>query len=52
MIQGHTNTRQMEFLVFFKVSGPLAQAIRRSQSKQLKSFTKPKIGLQINHSTA
>ena len=38
--------------MFFKVFGPLAQAIRRSQSKELKSFTKPKIGLQINHSTA
>ena len=38
--------------MFFKVFGPLAQAIRRSQSKELKSFTKPKIGLQLNHSTA
>ena len=62
-IQGRTNARQncsrddaalrenLEFFVFFKVSGPLAQATRRSQSKELKLFTKAKIGLQINQST-
>ena len=62
-IQGRTNTRQncsrvdaalkenLEFFVFFKVCGPLAQATRRSQSKELKFFTKAKIGLQINQST-
>ena len=38
--------------MFFKVCGPLAQATIRSQSKELKFFTKPKIGLQINQSTA
>ena len=36
--------------MFFKVCGPLAQ--RKSQSKELKSFTKLKIGLQFNQSTA
>ena len=63
-IQGRTNTRQncsrvdaalkedFEFFVFYKACGPLAQAIRRSQSKEHKSFTKPKIGLRINQSTA
>ena len=62
-IQGRTNTRQncsranaalkenLEFFVFFVVCGPLAQATRRSQSKELKFFTKAKIGLQINQST-
>ena len=62
-IQGRTNTRQicsrvdaalkenLEFFVFFKVCGPLAQATRRSQSKELKFFTKAKIGLQLNQST-
>ena len=62
-IQGRTNTRQncskvnaalkenLEFFVFFKVCGPLAQTTRRSQSKELKFFTKAKIGLQINQST-
>ena len=46
-IQGRTNTRQncsrvnaalkesLEFFVFFRVCGPLAQATRRSQSKEL-----------------
>ena len=38
--------------MFFKVCGPLAQAIERSQCKQLKSFAKPSIGLKINQSTA
>ena len=62
-IQGRTNTRpncsrvdaalkeNLEFFVFFKVSGPWAQATRRSQSKELKLFTKAKIGLQLNQST-
>ena len=62
-IQGRTNTRQncsrvdaalkenLEFLVFFKVCGPLAQATRRSQSKELGFFTKAKIGLQLDQST-
>ena len=62
-IQGRTNTRQncsridaalkenLEFFVFFKVCAPLAQATRRSQSKELKFLTKAKIGLQINQST-
>ena len=62
-IQGRTNMRQIcsrvdaalkensELFVFFKVCGPLAQATRRSQSKELKFFTKAKIGLQINQST-
>ena len=62
-IQGRTNTRQncsrvdaalkenLEFFVFLKAYGPLAQASRRSQSKELKFFTKAKIGLQINQST-
>ena len=62
-IQGRANKRQncsrvdaalkenLEFFVFFKVCGPLAQATRRSQSKELKFFTKAKIGLQINQST-
>ena len=61
-IQGRTNTRQncsrvdavltenLEFFVFFKVCGPLAQATRRSQSEELNLFTKSKIGLQINQS--
>ena len=59
-IQGRTNTRQncsrvdaalkesLEFFVFFKVCGPLAQATRRSQSKELRFFSKAKIGLQLN----
>ena len=62
-IQGRTNTRQncsrvdaalkgnLEFFGFFKVCGPLAQATRRSQSKEPKFFTKAKIGLQLNEST-
>ena len=62
-IQGRTNTRQncsrfdpalkenFEFFVFFKVCEPLAQATRKSQSKELKFFTKAKIALQINQST-
>ena len=62
-IQGRTNTRQncsrvdaalkdnLDFFVFFRVCGPFAQATRRSQSKELKFFTKAKIGLQINQST-
>ena len=62
-IQGLTNMHQncsrvdaalkenLEFFVFFKVCGPLAQATRRSQSKELKFFTKAKTGLQINQST-
>ena len=62
-IQGRTNTRQnccrvdaalkenLEFFVFFKVCGTLAQATRRSQSKELKFFAKAKIGLQLNQST-
>ena len=62
-IQGRTNTRQncsrvdaalkknLEFFVFFKVCGPLAQATRRSQSKELNFFTKAQIGLQINQWT-
>ena len=62
-IQGGTNTRQhccrvdgrlkenLEFFVFFKVCGPLAQATRMSQSKELKFFTKARIGLQLNQST-
>ena len=62
-IQGRTNTRpncsrvdaalkeNLEFFMFFKVRGPLAQATRRSQSKELKLFTKAKIGLQLNRST-
>ena len=62
-IQGRSNTRQncsrvdaalkenLEFFVFFKVCGPLAQATRRSRSKELKFFTKAKIGLQLNQST-
>ena len=49
-IQGPINTRQnwsrvdaalkenVEFFVLFKVCGPLAQAISRSQSKELKFF--------------
>ena len=61
-IKGHTNTRQncsrvdaalketLECFVFFKVCGPLAQATRRSKSKELKFFTKAKIGLQLNQS--
>ena len=63
-IQGRTNTRQnccrvdaalrenLESFVFFRVCGPFAQATRRSQSKELKFFTKAKIGLQINQLTA
>ena len=59
-IQERTNTFQncsrvdaaqkedLQCFMFFKVCGPLAKAIRRSQSKELKSFTKPKIGLHIN----
>ena len=57
-IQGRTNTRQncsrvknLGFFVFFKVSGPLAQATRRSQSKELKFLSKAKTGLQINQLT-
>ena len=62
-IQGRTNTRQnrsrvdaalkenLELFVFFKVCGPLAQATRRSQSKELRPFTKATIGLQIHQST-
>ena len=62
-IQGRTNARQncsrvdvplkenLEFLVFFKVCRSLAQATRRSQSKELKFFTKAKIGLQLNQLT-
>ena len=62
-IQGRTNTRQnysrvdaalkenLEFFLFFKVCGPLAQATRRSQSREPKFFTKAKIGLQLNQST-
>ena len=62
-IQGRTSTRQncsrvdaalkenLEFFVFFKVCGPLAQATRRSQSREPKFFTKAKIGLQLNQST-
>ena len=61
-IQGRTNTRRnsstvdagakedLEFFVFFKVCDPLAQATRRSQSKELKFFTKAKTGLQLNQS--
>ena len=41
----------LEFFVFFKFCGPLAQGTRRSQSKELKFFTKAKIGLQLNQST-
>ena len=63
-IQGRTNTRQncsrvdaalkenSEFFGFSNIWGPFAQAIGRNQSKELKFFTKPKIGLQINQSTA
>ena len=63
-IQQRTNMRQngsrvnaalkenLEFFVFFKVCGPLAQAIGRIQSEELRFLTKPKIGLQINQSTA
>ena len=62
-IQGRKNTRQncsrvdaalkenLEFFVFFKVCGPLAQATRRSQSKEPKFFTKARIGLHPNQST-
>ena len=62
-IQGRSNTRQncsrvdaalkenLDFFVFFKVCGPLAQATRGSQSKELKFFTKAKIGLQLSQST-
>ena len=62
-IQGRTNTRQncsrvdaplketLEFFVLFKDCRPLGQATRRSQSKELKFFTKAKIRLQINQST-
>ena len=62
-IQGRTSTRQnrsrvdaalkenFEFFVFFTFCGSLAQATRRSQSKELRFFTKAKIGLQINQST-
>ena len=62
-VQGRTDTRQncsrvdaalkenLEFFVFFKVCGPLAQATGRSQSKELKFFTKANIGLQLNQST-
>ena len=61
--QGRTNTRQncsrvdaalkenLEFFVFSKVCRPLAQATRRTPSKELKFFTTAKIGLQINQST-
>ena len=41
----------LELVTFFKVCGPLAQATRRSQSKEPKFFTKAKIGLQLNQST-
>ena len=37
--------------MFFKVCGPLVQATRRSQSKELNVFTKAKIRLQLNQST-
>ena len=62
-IQGRTNTRpnpskvdaalkeNLAFFVFFSVSGPLVQAIRRSQSKEVRFFTKAKIGLQISQWT-
>ena len=62
-IQGRTNPRHncsrvdaalkenLEFFVLFKACGPLAQATRRSQSKELKFLTKAKIGLQINQLT-
>ena len=62
-IQGRTNAHQncsrvnaalkenLEFFVFFKVCGPLAQATRRSQSKELKFLTKARIGLQLNQLT-
>ena len=61
-IQVRTNTHQncsrvdaalkenFELFVFFKVCGPLAEATRRSQSKELKFFTKSKIGLRLNQS--
>ena len=63
-IQVRTNTRQncsrvdgalketLKFPVFFKVCGPMAQGTRRSQPEELKFFTKRKIGLQMNQSTA
>ena len=62
-IQGRAITRQdcctvdaalkenLEFFVFIKVCGPLAKATRRSQSKELKFFTKAKIRLQLRRST-
>ena len=62
-IHGRTNTRQncsrvdaalketLEFFLCFRFCRPLAQATRRSQSKELKFFTKAKIGLQIYQST-
>ena len=62
--KGRTNTRQncsrvdadlkenWGFFVFFKVCEPLAQATRRDQSMELRFFTKPKIRLQINQSSA
>ena len=37
--------------MFTKVCGPLAEATRRSQSKELKFYTQAKIGLQLNQST-
>ena len=37
--------------MFFKACRPLAQAIGRSQLKELKFLTKGRIGLQINQST-
>ena len=62
-IQGRTNTREncsrvdaalkenLEFFLFLKVCGPLAQATRRGQSKELKFLTKANIGLQLYQST-
>ena len=35
-----------------RVCGPFAQAIRRSHSKELKSFSEPRIGIWNNQSTA
>ena len=63
-VRGRTNKRQdcsgvdaalkedLQLFVFFTLFRPLAQAIRRSECKELTSFTTPKIGLQINQSTA
>ena len=41
----------LEFFVFFMVCGFLAQATRRSQSKELRFFTMAKIGRQLNQYT-